>query len=430
MANLFTAKTDSTSMVHTVSVDNTYSGPLDLLLYLVRRDEIDIHDIPISHLTREYLAAFERMELVDVDAGGEFLAMASMLMEIKSRMLLPVVETEDGEETEDSFDPRAGLVKSLLEYKKFKEVAGELGKMAESHAERFARIAPLPQFPAHLRDESEKIGALDLFAAFQKIARKMVNKSAPREIVNEEIPTEVRIEQIQMVIAQSGRASFTGLLSDSPTEDEMVGFFIAILELVRLKKIRAQQSLDFSEIYFFAYDSEVEEVTVEIAEKAVEAVSVKIQVIAPFKMSLIMPRLTNAVVGKQPEFKGDFLSLKRTTSKLVLETAKPFPPLHIFHTPSVQEVAVEDEEEGLIEEVECEVLERQCVEEVGAVEEVERLTGLPVRRIAPAFSSPFGVTNHQVSMVESQKPADFLQLKRGVGIREVSEIKTRFAKIF
>lgn len=247
-------------MQHNVKVENTFSGPLDLMLHLVMRDELDIHDIPISHLTREFLAEMERLELVDVDAGGEFVAMASMLTEIKSRMLLPPTQQEGAEgEEEDDFDPRAGLVQALLEYKRFKEVAAELETLAQRHMGRFGRMAEAPAFSVEIRHAASELGALDLFAAFQRIARRLLNESAPKEIVSEEVPTEVRIQQIQSVIEQCERASFTALLSDNPTRDEMVGFFIAILELVRLKRIRAQQSADFTEIYFFKYDPQRDE---------------------------------------------------------------------------------------------------------------------------------------------------------------------------
>lgn len=238
-------------MAHNVTVENTFSGPMDLLLYLVRRDEIDIHDIPVSHLTREYLAELDKLELIDVDAGGEFVAMASLLTELKSRMLLPVAPEEEGAEDEESFDPRTGLVRALLEYKRFKEVAAELEAKAREHLNRFSRCAPPPEFSYIIRGGAQELGALDLFAAFQKIARKYLNESRPREIINEEVATEVRIAQIEELLKQRPRVSFTSLLSDNPTRDEMVGFFIAMLELIRLKKIRAQQSIDFSEIYFF-----------------------------------------------------------------------------------------------------------------------------------------------------------------------------------
>ena len=240
-------------MVRNIEVQNTFSGPLDLLLYLVKRDEIDIHDIPVGHVTREYLLEIDKMQEIDVDAGGDFLAMASMLTEIKGRMLLPDVVSEDVEE-EEIYDPRQGLVEALLEYKKFKEVAAELQGMSSELENRYSRIVPEPEFQAVIKEKAQEMGALDLLAAFQRIARKMLNERAPREIVSEEVPTEIRIQQIEEVVALRERVSFSSILSDSPSDDEMVGFFIAMLELIRMKKIRAQQAVDFSEIYFISVD--------------------------------------------------------------------------------------------------------------------------------------------------------------------------------
>lgn len=246
-------------MVRNIEVQNTFSGPLDLLLYLVRRDEIDIHDIPVGHVTREYLLELNKMQEIDVDAGGEFLAMASMLTEIKGRMLLPDI-TEEEDEDDEIYDPRQGLVEALLEYKKFKEVAAELETLSQEFDSRYSRAVKEPEFQAVVKEKAEELGALDLFAAFQRIARRMLNERAPREIVSEEVPTEIRIQQIEEVVALRGRVSFSSILSDSPSEDEMVGFFIAMLELIRMRKIQAQQAIDFSEIYFIPVsESEAEE---------------------------------------------------------------------------------------------------------------------------------------------------------------------------
>lgn len=247
-------------MAHNVQVQNTFSGPLDLLLYLVRRDEIEIHDIPVAHLTREYLAEIKRLDLVDVDAGGEFIAMAAMLVELKSRWLLPPTVALNGEEEEEPLiDPRQGLVQALLEYKQFKQATGELRTLAEQHQARFARRAPPPDFATVKPiDGGEKFSALDLFAAFQRMMHKLLAHQRRREIVNVEVPTEVRIRQIENVLAECSATTFTALLSDEPTRDEMVGFFIAILELIRLRKITARQAADFSEIHLQKIDAVVD----------------------------------------------------------------------------------------------------------------------------------------------------------------------------
>lgn len=243
-------------MAHEITLGDTFHGPLDLLLYLVKRDEVDIHNIPISHVTREYLKEIERMRDPDIDLASEFLTMASMLMEIKSRMLLPPAEEEEGEDGEEVFDPRQGLVKALLEYKRFKEVAALLAEMAESHERRFPRQAPPPDLKVEVETQIEELGVLDLFAAFQKMARKLLSAEA-NVIEYDEVPTEERIQTIETAIATAAdkRVAFSSLLSDNPTPGEMVGYFIAIMELIRMRRVRAQQSVDFGEIYIRARDA-------------------------------------------------------------------------------------------------------------------------------------------------------------------------------
>ncbi len=329
-------------MVRNIELQNTFSGPLDLLLYLVKRDEIDIHDIPVGHVTREYLNELEKMQDIDVDAGGEFLAMASMLTEIKGRMLLPDIQ-EDEDEDEEIYDPRQGLVEALLEYKKFKEVAAELELMSNEFDNRYSRNVSEPEFQAVVREKAEELGALDLLAAFQRIARKMLNERAPREIVSEEVPTEIRIQQIEEVVALRGRVSFSSILSDSPSEDEMVGFFIAMLELIRMRKISAQQAIDFSEIYFIPLDEELEAVEAAIGaaqkielEEAVEA-AVKIYprsnclcLSDPLSAGVKKKIVKTLSTGKVQHF--DILSWKRGTEimpsvKKVQATITGFTPL-------------------------------------------------------------------------------------------------------
>ncbi|MDR0867423.1 MAG: segregation/condensation protein A [Planctomycetota bacterium] len=233
-------------MAHTIQVSDTFSGPLDLLLYLVRREEIDLQDIPIAKLTREYLAEINRRGLVDVEDGGEFVAMATTLVEMKSRWLLPAT-ADAGDEEEAWFDPRQGLAQTLLAYKFFKQAAGELARGADEYAAQFSRpLAPdLPTLPI----EPEAHSPWELFAAFQKIAQKIIADRRRRQIVNEEVSTERRIAQIENALAEREVVAFTALLGENPGRDTCVGIFIAILELVRLKKITARQSVDFSEIY-------------------------------------------------------------------------------------------------------------------------------------------------------------------------------------
>jgi len=234
-------------MTFDVTLADTFHGPMDLLLYLVRRDEIDIHDIPIAHLTGEYLRELDRMREMNIDLAADFVSMAAMLVEIKSRMLLPAAEPLEGEEEDADIDPRAGLVQALLEYKRFKEAAASLGQLQEAHAQRFQRYAPLPDAEEGTIAMDE-LGVVDLFAAFNKMVHTLLTTEA-QEIVSDEVPTEVRLEQIRTALQAAGRVRFSLLLSSEPTKGEMVGFFIALMELIRLREVRARQSEDFGDIH-------------------------------------------------------------------------------------------------------------------------------------------------------------------------------------
>ncbi len=231
-----------------VTIPETFSGPLDLLLHLIRRDEMDIHDIPIAKLTSAYLEEMGKLDLVDVDEGAEFLDLASRLLEIKSRMLLPPEEVQEEDENEDeAFDPRSDLVEALLEYRRFKEAARLLGEMAEEHGRRYPRIAPRMEID-FIPEETEPADVMDLFAAFQTMLLKIVPSGDSTEITYTEVPTSVRIEQIETVLLSAGKTRFSLLLSEQPTRREMVGFFIAILELVRQGRVIARQSTAFADI--------------------------------------------------------------------------------------------------------------------------------------------------------------------------------------
>lgn len=231
-----------------VTIPETFNGPLDLLLHLIRRDEMDIHDIPIAQLTSSYLEEMDKLDLVDVDEAAEFLDLASRLLEIKSRMLLPPEEVADEEENDDeAFDPRSDLVEALLEYRRFKEVARLLGEMAEEHGRRYPRVAPRIEIGL-VAEETEPADVMDLFAAFQTMLLKIVPANESTEITYTEVPTSVRIDQIETVLVSAGKTRFSLILSERPTRREMVGFFIAILEMVRQGRLFARQSTAFSDI--------------------------------------------------------------------------------------------------------------------------------------------------------------------------------------
>lgn len=231
-----------------VTIPDTFNGPLDLLLHLIRRDEMDIYDIPIAKLTASYLEEMRKLEMVDVDEGAEFLDLASRLLEIKSRMLMPPEERldEEGEEDED-FDPRTGLVEALLEYRRFKDAAKLLGEMADEQSRRIPRIAPRLEFQL-LDPDSDSADSMDLFAAFQGMLVRMMPQGDSNVITYTEVPTSVRIEQISTVLREIGKTRFSLLLSGTPSRQEMVGFFIALLEMIRQGLVVARQTDNFSDI--------------------------------------------------------------------------------------------------------------------------------------------------------------------------------------
>ncbi|MHC4872505.1 MAG: segregation and condensation protein A [Planctomycetota bacterium] len=231
-----------------IQVKESYRGPMDLLLYLIKRDEVDIHDIPISHITNEYTKAISEMTDIDVDLSSEFLELASMLIEIKGRMLIPPEEVEEEEDAVD-FDPRSDLVQALLEYKKFKEAAGELDEMYDLHNRRFPLVPH-----EHVKEEISEDTMLDsniyeLYAAFARMMRETIAAASATTIVATEVSTEECIEKITAKLEISERVSFKALFDGEPTRPAMVAFFIAILELIRLQKVHAMQSEDFGDIY-------------------------------------------------------------------------------------------------------------------------------------------------------------------------------------
>ncbi|MGB7062706.1 MAG: segregation/condensation protein A [Candidatus Zixiibacteriota bacterium] len=229
---------------YSVKLD-AFEGPLDLLLFLIKRDKVDIYDIPIAHITRQYLEYIELMEELNLDVAGEFIVMAATLMRIKVRMLLP--RTQDEEEEED---PREGLVLALLEYRKFKEAAQILKAKGEEQSRWFPRtdVSFLSDLP---EDEVLVEASLhDLIFAFKKIL-----DTQPKEIFHSidypKVGVEERIEYVLNCLAQKDGVVFPELFSDTPIKLVMVVTFMAILELIRLQKIYIRQTRHFSEIWVF-----------------------------------------------------------------------------------------------------------------------------------------------------------------------------------
>jgi segregation and condensation protein A len=229
-----------------------FSGPLDLLLYLIRRDELDIEDIPIARITEQYLSYVRLLEQIDPDAAGEFLVMASTLIEIKSCALLPAPPLEAPDEP---LDPRAALVRQLLEYRRFKDAAEELRRAAQERQRRFARRPA--ELPPQLRGvELEEAQVWDLLEAFGRVMAAIGQGPARHEVRYDETPIEVYAEQILAAVRARGVVEFAAVFDGQMRRAELVGRFLALLELVRRGQVRAQQERNFGTIYLFAVTPE------------------------------------------------------------------------------------------------------------------------------------------------------------------------------
>jgi segregation and condensation protein A len=234
-------------MTYRVELD-IFRGPVDLLLFLVRKNELDILDIPLAQITEQYLEYLNLIRIVDVDVAGDFLVMATTLMEIKSRMLLPRVEGAEEAEA----DPRAELVRQLLEYKRFRDAAEHLEQLAAEQQERLPRIPAELLHPA-TDPSSEPIRDVelwDLVSAFGRLMRQTL-AVAPKNIVYDETPIQTHMERILERLARQGRLAFTELFELPLERGRVVGTFLALLELVKARRIRAEQNEPFGEIWVF-----------------------------------------------------------------------------------------------------------------------------------------------------------------------------------
>jgi len=225
---------------------DSFRGPLDLLLYLVRKHEVDITDIPIALVTEQYLRYLAVLEQLDVNAVGEFLAVASMLIEIKSQQVLP-----RGDEVEDAIDdPREELVHRLLEYKRFRDAASILDEQSRSWQQRRARLgSDLPPRGRDLAEEPiHEVELWDLVNAFGLIIRD-TEAAKPSNIVYDDTPIHVYMSRIHALVLDRGHMSFSGLFEPGMHKSTLIGIFLAVLELVNHEHLRVEQNRLFGEIW-------------------------------------------------------------------------------------------------------------------------------------------------------------------------------------
>lgn len=224
-----------------------FEGPLDLLLYLVKKDHLNIYDIPIAQVTEQYLQYLSLMQLLDLNIAGEFLVMAATLMQIKSKMLLPAEETPVQEQEQE--DPREELVRRLLEYEKFKELAESLRQRETNQREVFKR--PKVDIDKTLHPENPEVyfeaSIFDLLNAFSQ-ALKDVPRELFYEVIKDEFTIEEKIHEILHLLLVCPCVSISELFSKAKNKMEIIVIFLAILELIRLKEIIARQKDLFGEI--------------------------------------------------------------------------------------------------------------------------------------------------------------------------------------
>jgi segregation and condensation protein A len=225
---------------------NLFRGPMDLLLYLVRKHEVEITDIPIAAITDQYLEYLSVIEQLDVGAVGDFLAVASLLIEIKSQQVLP-----RSDEVQDEIeDPRQELVRRLLEYKKYRDAASILEERGRSWQEHWARLGT--DLPRHERDVAgepiQEVELWDLVSAFGRIMRETV-AARPSSIVYDDTPIHVHMARIHARLLEKGRLSLHELFDPTMHKSKLVGIFLAILELVRHHHVRVEQNTLFGEVW-------------------------------------------------------------------------------------------------------------------------------------------------------------------------------------
>lgn len=237
-----------------------FEGPLDLLLYLVRKNEVDIYDIPVGEITRQYLAILNNAETLRLEVAGDFFVMAATLMQIKSRMLLPVDQQVNEEGEEEGPDPRWELVQQLLEYERFKKAAVDLQSLITKAQAMVPRY-----FQPEAAEESERpvkpSDRMELWMMFNQVLRRLAERMVVGQIEDESVTVSDRMEHILQMMREQPRFLFSTLLPPGTlTQNLVVTTFLALLELTRLGKLFLKQDIVFADIECSAAEDTQEEI--------------------------------------------------------------------------------------------------------------------------------------------------------------------------
>jgi segregation and condensation protein A len=229
---------------------DVFEGPLDLLLFLIRKNEIDIYDIPIEKVTLQYLEVLRTQEKDNLELAGDFFVMAATLMYIKSRMLLPVESRPEEElpSPEEGQDPRWALVQQLIQYKRVKETAAIIRGLVDDRQGLLARYVLQPQGDDALARPVAPADRIELWNTFNLVLRRLAERIQPGSITTENVTVSDRMESILRRLETEPTFVFTSLLPERPTVGLLVATFLACLELARLGKLKLEQDAAFAEI--------------------------------------------------------------------------------------------------------------------------------------------------------------------------------------
>lgn len=223
-----------------------FEGPLDLLLYLVRKEEVDIYEVNLTKVATQFLEYVEVMRQLDLEIAGEFLVMASTLMFIKSRELLPVEQQVVVDDDEEGDDPRWELIRQLVEYKKFKDASARLQEYESVQEHIFPRVPGKLEFQS--APTRPDVSVFDLINAVSTILKRFQNRNETRDIFEDRWTVSERIEHLMQILTKHSRLRFSELFAQTTSRTEVVVTFLALLELIRLKQLLAIQAEPFSEI--------------------------------------------------------------------------------------------------------------------------------------------------------------------------------------
>jgi len=224
-----------------------FEGPLDLLIYLIKKEEVDIYEVNLTRLASQFIEYIETMRLLDLEIAGEFLVMAATLMYIKSRELLPVDQQAQVEGDDDGEDPRWELIRQLVEYKKFKDAAAQLAVLESRQEDIFPRMPGKLEFEAAAPARPE-VSIFDLVNAVNSVLKRFTKRDDLRDIFEDKWTVSEKIEQLMRALSEQAQMKFSELFAGVTSRSEVVVTFLALLELIRLKQIVAVQREAFGEI--------------------------------------------------------------------------------------------------------------------------------------------------------------------------------------